>query len=501
MTAGMPIEQFVVSEVEAARSPSYGLGRTPEYDPRTLGGATHTSGTRRWEGTSTFSHALGEEARAGASPSGALSGFFEALPGTSGDEGTAAATTPSSVTVLFFFVAHCFFASTQGLFNDLLILRGFHAQFALLAVHNALCGLVGFAVVANVEREKKAKQLRFSQIAKYCLPLAVCHSAKLYAQNKALEYVSPAFVSMVYGATPVLVATSCVCVGWEPLRFRAAALVSVAAAGVVLTAVGESGGENADEARGAGAALAATSVVAEVGRLLLLEHLLRRLRVTVGGLLVYTAPLEIALLSLGAVTFESRWLMEETPKFDRALWFLLLGNTAWAVGTNVTTYCFVRAGSALLAACAAPFKDVATIALSDAFVEPRRESRVSVFGYSVACVASFAYCVGKLGEREERVEETRRVDLNDKKIFLDDDAAPLLSGSGAFLSSNGGATNALGAERSLGSAAVSATASNGVSRRRRLRFWLVAAATAAAIFVNLFFALVDAPRRVQLPEN
>ena len=98
----------------------------------------------------------------------------------------------------------------------------------------------------------------------------------------------------------------------------------------MLTAVGESGGENADEARGAGAALAATSVVAEVGRLLLLEHLLRRLRVTVGGLLVYTAPLEITLLSLGAVTFESRWLMEETPKFDRALWFLLLGNTAWA---------------------------------------------------------------------------------------------------------------------------------------------------------------------------
>ena len=110
MTAGMPIEQFVVSEVEAARSPSYGLGRTPEYDPRALGGATPTSGTRRWEGTSTFSHALGEEARAGASPSGALSGFFEALPGASGDEGTAAATTPSSVTVLFFFVAHCFFA-------------------------------------------------------------------------------------------------------------------------------------------------------------------------------------------------------------------------------------------------------------------------------------------------------------------------------------------------------------------------------------------------------
>ena len=248
LTAGMPIEQFVVSEVEAARSPSYGLGHKPEYDPRVLSGAT---------GTSPFSHAPRNEADAGASPSGALSGFFEAPAGASGDECITAVTTSSSGTVLFFFVMHCFFASTQGLFNDLLILRGFHAQFALLAVHNALCGLVGFAVVANVEREKNAKQLRFSQVARYCLPLAVCHSAKLYAQNKALEYVSPAFVSMVYGATPVLVAVSCVCVGWEPLRFRAGALVAVAAAGVVLTAVGEGiAADDADAARpGAGAVL------------------------------------------------------------------------------------------------------------------------------------------------------------------------------------------------------------------------------------------------------
>ena len=468
LTAGMPIEQFVVSEVEAARSPSYGLGRKPEYDPRVLSGAT---------GTSPFSHAPRNEADAGASPSGALSGFFEAPAGASGDEGITAVTTSSSGTVLFFFVMHCFFASTQGLFNDLLILRGFHAQFALLAVHNALCGLVGFAVVANVEREKNAKQLRFSQVARYCLPLAVCHSAKLYAQNKALEYVSPAFVSMVYGATPVLVAVSCVCVGWEPLRFRAGALVAVAAAGVVLTAVGEGiAADDADAARGAGAALAAVSVVAEVGRLLLLEHLLRRLRVTVGALLVYTAPLEIALLTAGAVAFESRWLMDEVPKFKRALWFLLAGNSAWAVGTNVTTYCFVRAGSALLAACAAPFKDVATIVLSDTFVEPRRESRVSVFGYSVACVASFAYCVGKLDEREARVEASRFSSKTSHEA--DDDSAPLLARNGAPGTAPSGAES---------------RASAVVTRRGRARFWLVAAAAAAAICVNLFFALVDAP--------
>jgi hypothetical protein len=39
----MPIEQFVVSEVEAARSPSYGLGRRVDHDARALGGTTPTS--------------------------------------------------------------------------------------------------------------------------------------------------------------------------------------------------------------------------------------------------------------------------------------------------------------------------------------------------------------------------------------------------------------------------------------------------------------------------
>ena len=213
-----------------------------------------------------------------------------------------------------------------------------------------------------------------------------------------------------------------------------------------------------------------------MGRLLLLEHLLRRLRVTVGALLVYTAPLEIALLTAGAVAFESRWLMDEVPKFDRALWFLLAGNSAWAVGTNVTTYCFVRAGSALLAACAAPFKDVATIVLSDTFVEPRRESRVSVFGYSVACVASFAYCVGKLDEREARVEASRFSSKTSHEA--DDDSAPLLARNGAPGTAPSGAES---------------RASAVVTRRGRARFWLVAAAAAAAICVNLFFALADAP--------
>ena len=129
----------------------------------------------------------------------------------------------------------------------MLILRGFRAQFTLLAVHNALCGLVGLAVVSSrAEDPSDARRLRPSQIARYCLPLAVCHAAKLYAQNKALECMTPAFLSMVFGATPVLVAVSCVLLGWEPFRWTNLALFALPSAGVALTALGESARDDDD---------------------------------------------------------------------------------------------------------------------------------------------------------------------------------------------------------------------------------------------------------------
>ena len=204
---------------------------------------------------------------------------------------------PSVRVILFYFLLHCFFASTQSLFDDLLFLRGFHCQFTLLAVHNALCGAAGFAVVANVEEERDRAQLRVSQILRYCLPLAVCHSTKLYAQKKALEYLTPSFLSMVYGITPVLVAVARRrWVGKVPVEHpRARRRRHV---------------RHRPYRRGrivhlhVGSALALLSIVMEVGRLLLLQHLLKHLGVTVGGLLVYTAPIEIALLSMGAAVFE-----------------------------------------------------------------------------------------------------------------------------------------------------------------------------------------------------
>ena len=434
----MPIEQFVVSEVEARSAEA----RSAE---------ARSAEARSAEPPPRFG-----EPRSVRSPSSSSFGAFSASSEASSSTSPIPPSRDPPVRLIAaYFLAHCFFASTQSLLNDVLILRGFRAQFTLLAVHNALCGLVGLAVVSSrAEDPSDARRLRPSQIARYCLPLAVCHAAKLYAQNKALECMTPAFLSMVFGATPVLVAVSCVLLGWEPFRWTNLALFALASAGVALTALGESARDDDDRGGGGGiggggsfgladdfeyiaddfeyigdepredassvtlgAALAVVGVVAETARLLLLQHLLKRLGVRVGLVLVYTAPLEIALLSLGAIVFEFARLPAQVARFDATLWTLLLVDTAWAVCTNVTAFLFVRAGSALLAACAAPFKDVATVVLSDALVEPRRESRITVFGYSLACVASFAYAVNALAEKDEETSRTERGDDE----FWDDD--------------------------------------------------------------------------------
>ena len=229
---------------------------------------------------------------------------------------------------------HTLFASTQGLFNDILFLRGFRCQFTLLAVHNAVCGAVGFAVVANVPEERQRAQLRFGQIVRYCLPLAVCHSMKLYLQNKALEMLSPAFLSMLYGVTPVLVCIACMAIGWERFRWNTLVLIIVATFGITLTAIGEVYSSTV------GTTLALVSILMEVGRLLLLQHLLKNLGVTVSGLLVYTAPMEIGILAIGAAVFELPWIVGEMARFDAGFWGLLALNTLWALGRGLHSSTF-----------------------------------------------------------------------------------------------------------------------------------------------------------------
>lgn len=252
----MPIEQFVVTEFGAGmRSPSFRFGGAVHHDSHIHSGASLMSPKHAMMTPTSSKHLLHQQQ---------LQRQY------------------SLRTIFFYFVVHCLFASTQSLFNDLLFMRGFHCQFTLLTVHNALCGAVGFAVVANVPEERNRAQLRFGQIVRYCLPLAVCHSMKLYLQNKALDYISPAFLSMMYGIDPVLVCIACMAIGWERFRWNTLILVVVATFGITLTAIGEV------ISSALGTTLAVVSIVMEVGRLLLLQHLLKHLGVTVSGLLVYT---------------------------------------------------------------------------------------------------------------------------------------------------------------------------------------------------------------------
>ena len=123
----MPIEQFVVSEVEARSAEARSAeARSAEPPPR-----------------------FGEPRSVRSPSSSSLGAFSASSEASSSTSPLPPSRDPPVRLIAAYFLAHCFFASTQSLLNDVLILRGFRAQFTLLAVHNALCGLVGLAVVSS----------------------------------------------------------------------------------------------------------------------------------------------------------------------------------------------------------------------------------------------------------------------------------------------------------------------------------------------------------------
>jgi len=127
--------------------------------------------------------------------------------------------TPTSGTVLFWFVAHCFFTSTQGFFNDLLIFERNPRAVHVMSGAQRFMRLGGLS--DGCERRKRAHDETgtVSGDREILRPVSgvSLREAVPYAQNKALEYLTPAFLSVTYGAPPVLVAVSCVLIGWEPL--------------------------------------------------------------------------------------------------------------------------------------------------------------------------------------------------------------------------------------------------------------------------------------------
>ena len=114
-----------------------------------------------------------------------------------------------------------------------------------------------------------------------------------------------------------------------------------------------------------------------------------------------------------------------------AAWLLLLLNGALAMAVNFVLFTFMKLASAVVVAVTTPFKDLAIVAMSDAFVVRRTETPLSIAGFALACGTSLVYNVLNIRRREREKAQLEALDaplipptsVGDGKSFSSDSDA------------------------------------------------------------------------------
>jgi hypothetical protein len=96
--------------------------------------------------------------------------------------------------------------------------------------------------------------------------------------------------------------------------------------------------------------------------------------------------------------------------FPVTAWLVLLLNGALAMAVNFVLFTFMKLASAVVVAVTTPFKDVAIVTMSDAFVVKRRETPLSVAGFALACTVSLVFNVHTIRRREREKSELAALD-------------------------------------------------------------------------------------------
>lgn len=225
---------------------------------------------------------------------------------------------------------------------------------------------------------------------------------------QAFEHVSPAFYAMIASTLPVGVTLLSIVRGIEPFRLTtlfAAVLVSVG--GIMIKA-----GEVALSPFGL--MLTVTALSMDVVRLVLVQYLVQPLKLSGPGLMLLSSPLQCLICAVGGALLESSSVSTsiEAGKFPLMVWAVLLLNGGLAMIVNLVTFIFVKVANAVVVAITTPFKDLSTIVMSDNLVVKRRETPLSVAGFTLACTTSLLYNINNIYRRErEKAEKEENAPL------------------------------------------------------------------------------------------
>ena len=192
----------------------------------------------------------------------------------------------------------------------------------------------------------------------------------------------------------------------EPFRLSTVAAAALVSVGGVMIKAGEV------RLSPAGFVLTASALGLDVVRLVLMQYLVQPLQLSGMGVMLLSSPLQCLIAAFGAVLFESADVSNKimAGDFPVTAWLVLLLNGALAMAVNFVLFTFMKLASAVVVAVTTPFKDVAIVTMSDAFVVKRRETPLSVAGFALACTVSLVFNVHTIRRREREKAELAALD-------------------------------------------------------------------------------------------
>jgi len=211
------------------------------------------------------------------------------------------------------------------------------------------------------------------------LPVAAFFAVSLVLANKSYIYLSVSYIQMLKAFTPVAVLIFSFFSGLEKPSGLELAIVTIICIGVALTSVGES------FFSWAGFTFQSLAILAEASRLVMVNILIRNLKLDPLSTLYYIAPICCVFIGAACFLFELQDLpWDRMMTIDFVLIMLLNGGVAFLL--NVAVVLLIGNTSALVLTLAGIVKDILLVFLS-----------IAIFGSPVTPLQYAGYSLALLG--------------------------------------------------------------------------------------------------------
>ena len=231
------------------------------------------------------------------------------------------------------------------------------------------------SMLPGVQEKKVDANVMQGQI----LPVSLCFAVSLVLSNKSYIYLSVSYIQMLKAFTPVAVLIFSFFSGLEKTSTTELYIVTVICIGVAMTSVGET------FFSWIGFTFQALAILAESTRLVLVNLLLKNLKLDPLSSLYYIAPVCATFIGLACLIFEASSL-----PWDRMLTieflFIMIVNGLVSFTLNVAVVLLISNTSALILTLAGIVKDIMLVLLS-----------VIIFGSPVTPLQYVGYGVALLG--------------------------------------------------------------------------------------------------------